>query len=162
MKDIKNIFRNLEKSLKQASGFEDDWCIYNRGPYLQLYKSDWHNHNQGGIHFETYIEAAQIRQKSFPIAMHAEEDCPSQVEFVQRFLEIERPFIRGLGGYRVVGAGFTILQRTLPLNFKNLEQRLLAELTTLRQLETGVGKAIAPNQERKGLNVYLSLPDFFS
>ena len=56
MKNIKNIFRNLEKKLKQASWFEPDWEIYNRGEYLQLYKANWHNENQGGIHFETYIE----------------------------------------------------------------------------------------------------------
>ena len=51
MKNIKNIFRNLEKKLKQASWFEPDWEIYNRGEYLQLYKANWHNENQGGIHF---------------------------------------------------------------------------------------------------------------
>ena len=49
MKNIKNIFRNLEKKLKQASWFEPDWEIYNRGEYLQLYKANWHNENQGGI-----------------------------------------------------------------------------------------------------------------
>ena len=48
MKDVKNIFRNLEKKLKQSSWFEDGWEIYNRGVYLQLYKSDWHNHNKVG------------------------------------------------------------------------------------------------------------------
>ena len=40
--------------------------IYNRGDYLQLYKMNWHNNSQGGVHFET-IEAAQIKQKKFPI-----------------------------------------------------------------------------------------------
>jgi hypothetical protein len=61
MKDIKNIFQGLEKKLRQSSWFEDGWQIYNRGPYLQLYKSNWHNQNQGGIHFETYIESPQIK-----------------------------------------------------------------------------------------------------
>ena len=53
MKDIKNIFRGLEKLLKEAKWFDEDWEIYNRGPYLQLYKTTWFNHNQGGVHFET-------------------------------------------------------------------------------------------------------------
>ncbi|MCG8314096.1 MAG: hypothetical protein MI976_12870 [Pseudomonadales bacterium] len=142
MKDIKNIFRNLEKKLKQSRWFEDDWQIYNRGAYLQLYKSNWHNHNQGGIHFETYIEAPQIQQKAFPICMHAEEDCPSQPIFIQKFLEIEGDRIKSWKGYQTVGKGYTICQRTLPLNFKNLEQRLFEEFNHLRQLETGVEQAL--------------------
>ena len=142
MKDIKKIFRNLEKELTQSSWFEDDWEIYNRGVYLQLYKADWHNQNQGGIHFETYIEAPQIRQKTFPICMHAEEDCPSQSEFIQKFLEIEGDRIKSWKGYQVGGKGYSICQRTLPLNFKNLEQRLFEEFNRLRQLETGVKQAL--------------------
>lgn len=142
MKDIKNIFRNLEKKLKQSNWFEDDWQIYNRGVYLQLYKSDWHNHNQGGIHFETYIEAPQIKQKSFPICMHAEEDCPSQLEFIRNFLEIEGERIRSWKGYQTIGKGYSICQRTMPLNFKNLEQRLFEEFNRLRQLEAGVEQTL--------------------
>ena len=142
MKDIKKIFRNLEKKLNQSNWFEDDWEIYNRGVYLQLYKADWHNQNQGGIHFETYIEAPQIKQKTFPICMHAEDDCPSQSEFIQKFLEIEGDRIKSWKGYQVVGTGYSICQRTLPLNFKNLEQRLFEEFNRLRQLETGVEQAL--------------------
>ena len=143
MKDVKNIFRNLEKKLKQSSWFEDGWEIYNRGVYLQLYKSDWHNHNQGGIHFETYIEAPQIKQKAFPVCMHAEEDCPSQSEFIEKFLEIEGDRIEGWKGYQTIGKGYSICQRTLPLNFKNLEQRIFEELNRLRQLEPGVEQALS-------------------
>lgn len=143
MKDIKNVFRNLEKRLKQSNWFDDDWEIYNRGAYLQLYKSDWYNHNQGGIHFETYIAAPQIKQKAFPICMHAEEDCPSQSEFIQRFLAIEGDRINRWKGYQAIGSGYSICQRTLPLNFKNLEQRLFEEFNQLRQLEAGVEQALA-------------------
>ncbi len=143
MKDIKNIFRNLEKQLKQSSWFEDDWEIYNRGTYLQLYKTNWYNQNQGGIHFETYIEAPQIKQKAFPICMHAEEDCPSQPLFIQKFLEIEQDRIKQWKGYKTVGKGYSICQRTLPLNFKNLEQRLVEEFNRLRQLESGVEQALS-------------------
>lgn len=142
MKEIKNIFRNLEKQLRQAKWFDDDWDIYNRGEYLQLYKSDWHNHNQGGIHFETYIEAPQIKQKAFPIGMHAEEDCPFQPEFIQKFLEIEGKRIKSWKGYQAVGKSYSICQRTLPLNFKNLEQRLFEEFNRLRQLEASVEQAL--------------------
>ena len=142
MKNIKNIFRNLEKKLEQSKWFRDDWEIYNRGVYLQLYKVNWYNENQGGIHFETYIEAPQIKQKSFPICMHAEEDCPSQPVFIQKILEIEGTRIDGWKGYKVSGKGYSICQRTLPLNYKNLEQRLLEEFNRLRQLELSVEQVL--------------------
>ena len=142
MKDIKNIFRNLEKKLRQSNWFEDDWEIYNRGTYLQLYKMNWHNQNQGGIHFETYIEAPQIKQKAFPVCMHAEEDCPAQSEFIQKFLELEASRINSWKGYKAIGKSYNICQRTLPLNFKNLEERLFEELNRLRQLESGVEQVL--------------------
>lgn len=142
MKDIKNIFQGLEKKLRQSSWFEDGWQIYNRGPYLQLYKSNWHNQNQGGIHFETYIESPQIKQKAFPISMHAEEDCPSQEEFVKKIIELEGYRINDWKGYKVSGKGYSICQRTLPLNYKNLEQRLLEEFNRLRQLEPGIEQVL--------------------
>ena len=142
MKDIKKIFRNLEKKIKQSSWFEDGWEIYNRGPYLQLYKANWHNENQSGIHFETYIEAPQIRQKAFPIGMHAEEDCPSQPVFIQNFLAIEGDRISRWKGYQTVGKGYNVCERKLPLNFKNLEDRLFEEFNRLRQLETGIDQVL--------------------
>jgi len=142
MKNIKNIFQGLEKKLRQSPWFEDDWQIYNRGEYLQLYKSNWHNQNQGGIHFETFIEAPQIKQKAFPICMHAEEDCPSQAAFVQKFLELEGSRIADWKGFKLYGKGYSICQRTLPLNYKNLEQRLFEEFNRLRQLEAGVEQVL--------------------
>ncbi len=143
MKDIKNIFRNLEKKLKQSNWFEDDWEIYNRGAYLQLYKVSWYNQNQGGIHFETYIEAPQIKQKIFPVCMHAEDDCPSQPEFIKKFLEIEGDRIKRWKGYQTIGKDYSICQRTLPLNYKNLEQRIFDEFNLLRQLEAGVDQVLS-------------------
>ena len=142
MKNIKNIFRNLEKKLEQSKWFGDDWEIYNRGVYLQLYKVNWYNENQGGIHFETYIEAPQIKQKSFPVCMHAEEDCPSQPVFIQKILDMEGDRIKSWKGYQASGKGYVICQRTLPLNLKNLEQRLFEEFNRLRQLEASVEKVI--------------------
>ena len=142
MKDIKKVFRNLERKLNQSSWFADGWDIYNRGVYLQLYKDDWYNQNQGGIHFETFIEANQIRNKEFPICMHAEEDCPSQEQFVQEFLALEGDRIRGWKGYKAIGSGYYICERKLPLNFKNLEQRLLEEFNRLRQLESSIEQAL--------------------
>lgn len=142
MKDIKNIFRNLEKKLENAKWFNDDWEIYNRGPYLQLYKVDWHNHNQGGIHFETFIEGPQLKQKCFPICMHAEEDCPSQTTFIRRFLALEGDRINSWKGYQLGNSGYSICQKVLPLNFKNLEQRLFDEFCQLRQLEASVRRVM--------------------
>ena len=142
MKDIKKVFRNLEKKMKESNWFDDDWDIYNRGEYLQLYKSGWHNQNQGGIHFETYIEAPQIKQKAFPVCMHAEEDCPSQEAFIEKFLALESDRIQGWKGYQVSGKGYNICSRTLPLNFKNLEQRLFEEFNQLRKLADSVDQTL--------------------
>ena len=142
MKKIKGVFRNLESGLRNASWFDDDWEIYNRGEYLQLYKTNWHNENQGGVHFETYIEAPQIKKKAFPICMHAEEDCPSQQEFIERFLAAEGDRIKAWKGYRTIGKGYSILERTLPLNLKSLEQRLIEEFGKLRSLAGEIDRVL--------------------
>ena len=142
MKDVRNIFRNVERRLRASRWFEDEWEIYNRGNYLQLAKSNWCNWSQGGVHFETYIEAPQLKKKAFPICMHAEEDCPSQAKFIEDFLTLERARIGAWKGYQVTGDGYSICQRELPLNFKNLEGRLLEELNRLRQLESSVDKVL--------------------
>lgn len=142
MKDVKNVFRNLEKMLRNASWFNDDWEIYNRGPYLQLYKNSWHNHNQGGVHFETFIEAPQIKQKAFPICLHAEEDCPNQNQFIEELLALEGQRINAWKGYQTIGSGYHVCERSLPLNFKNLEQRIYEELNRLRQLEGSIEQVL--------------------
>ena len=54
----------------------------------QLYKHNWCNQNQGGVHFETYIEAREIKQKQFPICMHAEKTALTQ-RFIEEFLALE-------------------------------------------------------------------------
>lgn len=150
MKDLKKVFRNLENNICSSSWFGDDWEIYNRGAYLQLYKSNWYNQNQGGVHFETFIEANQIKQKSFPICLHAEEDTPSQQRFIQELLSLEEQRISSWKGYQIQGEGYSICSRTLPLNFKNLEQRLLEELNRLRQLESSIDRTLRLIQESPG------------
>lgn len=142
MKNIKGVFRTLEKKLSQASWYENGWVIYNRGVYLQLYKDSWHNYNQGGVHFETFIEANEIRRKEFPICLHAEEDCPSQQRFIEELLLLEGDRIRSWKGYKTIGTGYSICERRLPLNFKNLEQRLFEELNRLRKLESSIEEVL--------------------
>ncbi|CAA6822595.1 MAG: Unknown protein [uncultured Sulfurovum sp.] len=141
MKDPKNTFRNIEKALKQSKWFNDDWKIYNRGVYLQLYKSNWYNNKQGGIHFETHIEAREIKQKEFPISMHVEEDCPYQDEFIEKFHALEEARIKSWKGYKL-GNSYSICKRTLPLNTKNVEECILEELNRLRQLEDGIDETL--------------------
>ena len=141
MKDLKNSFRNIENSLKQSNWFNNGWEIYNRGVYLQLYKSNWHNEKQGGIHFETHIESREVKQKEFPISMHVEEDTPSQDAFIEKFLSLESQRIKSWKGYKL-GKGYSVCKRTLPLNSKNLEQRILEELNKLRQLEASIDEIL--------------------
>ena len=43
MKDIKNVSRKIGSKLRGSSWFKDDWEIYNRGTYMQLYKVHWYN-----------------------------------------------------------------------------------------------------------------------
>lgn len=135
MKDIKKIFQSFEKKLRSASWFDDQWAIYNRGPYLQLYKVNWFNNNQSGVHFETYIEKPQIRDKRFPICLHAEEDCPSYTEFIETLVAHSGDQIRSWKGYEVSKGTYSVCERNMPLNFKNLEDRLLEEFNRLRRLE---------------------------
>ncbi len=144
MKRIKGVFRSIESTLRRASWFDEDWEIYNRGEYLQLYKSNWFNGNQGGVHFETYIEAPQIKNKAFPICLHAEEDCPFQAEFIKQFLSLAGGRINGWKGYRVIGKGYSICERTLPLNLKNVEQRMIEELGKLRTLADDIDIVLEP------------------
>ncbi|WP_339386484.1 hypothetical protein [Vibrio caribbeanicus] len=143
MKDIKGVFRNLEKMLEQANWFDENWEIYNRGNYLQLYKVNWFNQKQGGVHFETFIEAQQIKNKSFPVCVHAEEDCPSQSKFIRELLALEHKRIESWKGYKTLNNSYGVCQRTLPLNFKNLEQRLYEEFNRLRTLESSIDRILS-------------------
>ncbi|WP_243836983.1 hypothetical protein [Psychromonas algicola] len=74
--------------------------------------------------------------------MHAEEDCPQQSEFIDKFLERESGRIKSWKGYQTIGKGYSICERTLPLNFKNLEQRIFEELNRLRQLQESVEQTL--------------------
>ena len=65
MKDIKKVFNNLERQLRKSSWFGDDWDIYNRGEYLQLYKHNFVIKIRVVSTLETYIEAREIKQKQF-------------------------------------------------------------------------------------------------
>ena len=138
MKNSKSLFRNLEKRLMQSSWFENGWNIYNRGEYLQLYKDGWHNDNQGGVHFETYIESREIQRKEFPICVHAEGDCPSQERFIQELLALEGERIKSWKGYKIIGKDYMICERRLPLRSKNLDERIFQELIRLRKLEDSI------------------------
>lgn len=148
MKDIKKIFRKLENEIKNMAWFTDSWEIYNRGPYLQLYKDNWYNQNQNGVHFETYIESREIKKKTFPICLHAENDCPEQQLFIAKFIELETKRIKNWKGYQIIGKGYNVIEKTLPLNFKNLEQRILMEFNQLHQLTESIEQALISVKNR--------------
>ena len=74
--------------------------------------------------------------------MHAEEDCPSQSEFIKKFLELEEDNIAKLKVYKILAKDYHVFMRTLPLNFKNLEQKIFEELNNIRHFELGIGKIL--------------------
>ena len=148
MKNLKPVFREFEHNLRKASWFSEGWEIYNRGVYLQLSKEGWHNERQSGIHFETYVEAPQVRECIVPIYLHAETDVPDQTDFIERLLIREGGRIQSWKGYEVVGHGYSICQRVLPLNLKHLAARLYEEFNRLRQLESAIDDTIAELCER--------------
>ena len=137
MKDVKKVFKNLEEILRSSSWFNDGWEIYNRGPYLQLYREDWFNQNQGGVHFETFIEANQVRDKVFQspcmqkrIALPKNDLCNNSSNW-----KVDES-AAGKATKRSVKA--TLFVSDAYLNFKNLEQRILEEFNRLRKLEASV------------------------
>ena len=79
--------------------------------------------------------------------MHAEEDCPSRQSFLERFLLLERDRISRWNTYQIQASENTIVQRVLPLNYKNLEQRIYGELNQLRQLADGVDQTLQDLQQ---------------
>ena len=92
----------------------------------------------GGVHFETYLEAPQIKKNSHCYARR--RGCPQQEKFIQEFLAIEKDQISNWKGYSII-EGYTICSRTLPMNFKSLEQRT-EEFNRLRLLEDSIEKAL--------------------
>ena len=129
--------------LKNSRWFDDEWAVYKRGRYLQLYKSGWYNHNNSGVHFETFIETAHVNKKAFPILMHAEEDCPLQTEFIKRFLDFERNRLANWNGWSIEGEGYKVLQKTVPLDVKKLEDRIYAEFCQLQVLGASIDRTLA-------------------
>ena len=142
MKDVQKIFRNVDNQLRQASWFGEDWRTFNRRPYIQLYKSNWFNENNSGIHFETFIDTPQPKNKAFPVLIHTVEDCMHRAEFVHQFLELEKERIKAWGGYSFHDQGYTIFKKTLTLNFKNLENRIFGEFSQLWLLAESIDETL--------------------
>ncbi|EAR53704.1 hypothetical protein SKA34_04525 [Photobacterium sp. SKA34] len=74
--------------------------------------------------------------------MHAEEDCPEQSEFIRQFKQLERERINSWKGYKISESSYSVCQRTLQLNFKNLEQRIYEEFNRLRTLESSIDEVL--------------------
>ncbi len=66
----------------------------------------------------------------------------AQAEFIRQFKALEKDRIESWRGYKTQDNSYGICQRTLPLNFKNLEQRLFEEFNRLRSLEASVEKVL--------------------
>lgn len=142
MKDFKSVFKDIEKSLMNQKWFDENWTIYNRGVYLQVAKENWFNDDQGGIHFETYVEKYELESKIVPIHMHVEDDFPKAPEFISLFTDRARDLIGGWKGYKVYGTGYLVCQRKLPLDPSSLSSKLLEEFGRLQQLSPLIDQTI--------------------
>jgi len=143
VRDFKPVFKEIERSLERQKWFSSDWRIYNRGVYMQVYKNNWFNDDQGGIHFETYVEKDELAEKQVPIHMHVESDFPKDEEFVRLFTGLARPVIEGWKGYKVQGTGYMICQRKLPLDPQSLQSRLVEEFGRLQELAPMIDRTIS-------------------
>ena len=74
--------------------------------------------------------------------MHAEEDCPSQTEFIRRFLDLEGDRIEKWKGYSIEATGYSVLRKTLPLGLNKLEDRIFEELSQLKLLSASIDEAL--------------------
>ena len=142
MRDFKPVFKDIEKGLSRQKWFDENWRIYNRGVYMQVYKENWFNDNQGGIHFETYVEKYELEEKIVPIHMHVEDDFPESAAFIPRFVERARGIIEGWKGYKVYGTGYLVCQRKLPLDPGALAGLLLEEFGRLQSLAPVIDQTI--------------------
>ena len=65
-----------------------------------------------------------------------------RAEFVHQFLELEKERIKAWDGYSFHDQGYTILKKTLTLNFKNLENRIFGEFSQLRLLAESIDETL--------------------
>ena len=107
------------------------------GSLLQLYKVNWCNQNQGGVHFETFIEAPQIKKELFLFVCMLKKIVHRNM-FKENFFRFENDRLNQWKGYERVGGEYNIIQKTLPLNYKNLEKRLFDEFSQLHKLANSV------------------------
>ena len=75
--------------------------------------------------------------------MHAEEDCPCQTEFIQKFLCLEGNRITEWRGWSIENKGYSVLRKIVPLGVKKLEDRIYAELCQLQVLAASIDRTLA-------------------
>ncbi len=134
MKNLKPLFQDLEAGIRAARWFTDDWTIYNRGVYLQLAKTTWHNQDQGGIHFETSIEAPQIKAGLVPISLHVETDVPAADVVAGRLRAVVHDRFDAWKGYKLGSGGYLVCERQLPLHLRQLPSQWREEFHRLQAL----------------------------
>lgn len=143
MKDYKPVFKELDEKLRARSWFTEEWDIRNLGTYMHVYKQNWFNDNMGGVHIETYVEKAQLESKQVPIVIHCEDEFPKQDEFVLLFTGRARSLLSEWKGYRAIGDGYRICEKSVPLDPRKLADSLAQELDRLQQLAPLIDQTIA-------------------
>lgn len=143
MKDYKPVFKELEEKLRARKWFTDEWDIRNVGTYMHIYKQNWFNDSMGGVHIETYVEKPQLESKVVPIVVHCEDEFPKQADFVPLVTDRIRGTLAQWKGYRAIGEGYRICEKTVPLDPRKLADALAQECDRLQQLAPIIDQTIA-------------------
>jgi hypothetical protein len=100
------LFQEVEGRLKQSDWFTNEWSAsageFPGGVGLQLSKSNWFNQSGNGIHFESWINRAELKRRTVPVVLHVETAFPGKKKaFLQLLLERRGELIQSWAGYTV-------------------------------------------------------------
>lgn len=133
------LFKKLERALTSQPWFSDGWIIYtghfSEGIFLQLYKAEWHNHNQRGIHLETWVSIDGVRNGSVPVVLHVEREAPYRKGLNHLLVERGTGLMTSWPGYSV--SCTNVMERFIhrfPLSRNTLVKRLTEEFTRVQEI----------------------------
>lgn len=147
------LFKKLERAITGRPWFSDGWIIYtghfSEGIFLQLYKAGWHNHNQRGIHLETWVSIDGVRNRSVPVVLHIERETPHREEVNRLLVERGTGLMTSWPGYSVSRSN--VMERfihRIPLSRNTLVRQLTTEFNRVQEIGAIIDEAFAEISER--------------